>query len=292
MMSIQSAAHALGGDVSGGAILCPGPGHSRHDRSLSVKFDPNAPDGFLVKSFCDDDFRDCRDFVKERLGIETDYQSHSHEDFQQSEAIKPMAPDPEKLNKKQSARKIWDGSRALVGTPAEDYLHGRGLVSPNSPSLRYNPTCPFKSKSVPAMIGAIVDIETNEFRGVHRTRLDAKEKAMLGIAAGAVVKLSANDEVTTALFLAEGIETTLAIMEMGFKPAWATLSAGSMAKFPVLNGIECLTIFADNDASGTGQRAAQKCGAQWVAADREVVIHGAPSVGTDFADFAKNREAA
>ena len=40
-------ARALGGEVAGrDAVLCPGPGHSAHDRSLAVKFDPAAPDGF------------------------------------------------------------------------------------------------------------------------------------------------------------------------------------------------------------------------------------------------------
>ena len=35
--TLQSWARALGGEVSGGQVLCPGPGHSAKDRSLSVK---------------------------------------------------------------------------------------------------------------------------------------------------------------------------------------------------------------------------------------------------------------
>jgi hypothetical protein len=70
MTHISPAAAALGGDVSGReTILCPGPGRSPKDRSLSVKFDPTAPDGFLTHSHAGDDGRECRDYVRERLGL-------------------------------------------------------------------------------------------------------------------------------------------------------------------------------------------------------------------------------
>lgn len=55
-MDIRNAARALGGEVAGrAAILCPGPGHSAKDRSLSVLFSPTAPDGILVNSLANDD---------------------------------------------------------------------------------------------------------------------------------------------------------------------------------------------------------------------------------------------
>ena len=66
---LQSLAAALGGEVAGGQVLCPGPGHARKDRSLSVKPDPSAPDGFVVFSHSEDDPLVCRDFVRERMGM-------------------------------------------------------------------------------------------------------------------------------------------------------------------------------------------------------------------------------
>ena len=51
-------------------MLAPGPGHSAADRSLSVKLDSNAPDGFLVHSFAGDDPLVCRDHVREKAGLE------------------------------------------------------------------------------------------------------------------------------------------------------------------------------------------------------------------------------
>ena len=74
-LSLGSIAKALGGEVSGRQILAPGPGHSPRDRSLSVRVDPNAPDGVLVHSFAADDWRACRDHVKARLGAPSRHQS-------------------------------------------------------------------------------------------------------------------------------------------------------------------------------------------------------------------------
>ena len=62
-------ARLLGGRVNGEAVLCPGPAHSASDRSLSIKFDANAPDGFVVHSFATDDPIICRDYVREKLGL-------------------------------------------------------------------------------------------------------------------------------------------------------------------------------------------------------------------------------
>jgi RecA-family ATPase len=68
---VRAAARALEGDVSGrDGVACPGPGHSRQDRSLSVRFDATAPDGFLVHSFAGDDPIVCKDHIRERLGLE------------------------------------------------------------------------------------------------------------------------------------------------------------------------------------------------------------------------------
>jgi hypothetical protein len=66
---LASLAKALGGEVKSGQVLCPGPGHSAADRSLAVKLDDNAPDGFLVHSFANDDPIRCKDHVREKAGM-------------------------------------------------------------------------------------------------------------------------------------------------------------------------------------------------------------------------------
>src|SRR5437660_96479 len=64
---ITKFAELLGGVVAGGQVLCPGPGHSAGDRSLSVKLDPADREGFVTHSFAGDNFRDCRDHVRNKL---------------------------------------------------------------------------------------------------------------------------------------------------------------------------------------------------------------------------------
>jgi hypothetical protein len=56
-MDLQAVAKALGGKVTGHQVLAPGPRHSARDRSLAVRFDAGAPDGFLVFSHAGDDWR-------------------------------------------------------------------------------------------------------------------------------------------------------------------------------------------------------------------------------------------
>ena len=36
---------------------------------MSVRLDANVPDGFLVNSFSGDDWCECRDYVRKRLGL-------------------------------------------------------------------------------------------------------------------------------------------------------------------------------------------------------------------------------
>lgn len=66
---LRSLAHALGGEVSGGQVLAPGPGHSKDDRSLAVRPSADAPGGFVVHSFAGDDALACRDHVRAKAGM-------------------------------------------------------------------------------------------------------------------------------------------------------------------------------------------------------------------------------
>jgi hypothetical protein len=68
---IKQIAHIMGGEAYGDHALVPGPGHRPRDRSLSIKLEPNAPDGFLVHSFAGDDWVRCKDYVRAKLGILT-----------------------------------------------------------------------------------------------------------------------------------------------------------------------------------------------------------------------------
>jgi hypothetical protein len=69
ILDLQTLARALGGEVCNGQVKAPGPNHRKTDRSLSVRPDPAAPAGFVVHSFAGDDPIQCRDYVREKVGL-------------------------------------------------------------------------------------------------------------------------------------------------------------------------------------------------------------------------------
>ncbi|MBC2886465.1 toprim domain-containing protein [Ochrobactrum sp. CM-21-5] len=278
IIDVKSAATILGGETfRGNRVLCPGPGHSKSDRSLQVTF--KADGSFTVRSFAGDDFRECRDYVKARLGLSDDQPV--------SFATPLPVLDVDKLRKQQTATDIWARSIPIAGTLAEVYLHSRHLAY-DGEALRFWP-------GGRAMVGLITDAITGVPIGIHRTFLDRDgnriEKKMLGAAYGGVVRLSGDDEVSTGLSICEGIETGLGALRFGYGPVWACLSEGTMRRFPVIDGVEALTIFADNDRNRVGLRAADECARRWHEAGHEVTIIASETVGEDIADIAERAAA-
>jgi hypothetical protein len=125
-----------------------------------------------------------------------------------------------------------------------------------------------------------------------KLKLDGKTaRKAKGLIGGGAIKISDNAEVTTGLVVGEGIETVLAGMmpPMWCRPAWSVIDSGNLEKFPVLAGIECLTILVDHDKRDqhgrrAGQKAAAECARRWDAAGREVVAVIPQREGYDMAD--------
>lgn len=273
MHSLRSIATALGGNVINNRyVLCPGPGHSHKDRSLKVKFKPDGT--FTVTSFTGDDWQICKDYVRERLGLPNDWRREPAND--DAPVIRLCEHDDDEPGRIRSALQRWERAIPIEGTPAETYLMARGLT--------YSGTAIRFRENDRTMVALMTDAVTNEPCGVHCTYLDSDgrktERKMRGRAGGAVVRLSDDTDVHYGLGIGEGIETCLAT---GLTPIWACLSAGTMAAFPVLGGIECLTIFADRDHAGMS--AANVCGRRWHEAGKEVEIVAPPEIGSDFADM-------
>lgn len=147
----------------------------------------------------------------------------------------------------------------------------------------------------PAMIALLTDPLTGAPCGVHRTFLepDGSAKAAIITTAGGTklkpktilgswgcVRLTPDDDISRALGVTEGIEDALTCQQAaGWGPVWACGTASGIANFPLLPGIESLTIFADADLAG--KSAALACSKRWVAAGREVGIYSPPH-GSDW----------
>ena len=199
--------------------------------------------------------------------------------------------EPDDTAKISFALEVWRQGQAVTGTPVAGYLKSRNLAYKPDMPLKYHPDCPKGQERYPAMLALITDAETGEPCGVHRTfikadgagKADCKpNKMMLGRAANGVIRLTPSDEMGSGLGIVEGIENGLAILGIGWRPVWAALSSGGITNFPVLRGIEALTIFADNDK--VGLESAYHCARRWTQAGREVTIRTPSKQGADWND--------
>ncbi len=170
----------------------------------------------------------------------------------------------------------WNEAVSLPGTLADRYFkEHRYLAIENlgdlSHALRWHPLNS-------AIIALMTDPVTGEEIGVHRTFLagDGAKISRKMLGRQGLVRLSRDEDVTQGVGVTEGIEDGLAILLSGWAPVWVATSAGAIARFPVINGIEALTIFADADAPGYA--AAQECAERWIEAGREAVISPPPRV--------------
>jgi hypothetical protein len=66
-MNVKELANKLGAEINGPWLNISGPGHSKSDRSLGIRFNPSAPDGFWISSLAGDDPVVCRKHVLELL---------------------------------------------------------------------------------------------------------------------------------------------------------------------------------------------------------------------------------
>ncbi len=285
----QAVAKALGGDATGCNVIAPGPGHSRADRSLSIKIDSAAPDGFIVHSFAGDSPLACRDYVRTALGFSA---RQTGGKICLPQCSRPCAAAPNDSDAKRSvlALRFWNEARDPRGTVVANHLAPRGLTLPDDGAgdvLRFHPELKYNSVFIGAMVALFRDIRTNEPCGIHRTFLDSAgrklERRMLGRAKHAAIKLDADETVALGLIIGEGLETCLAARVAGFRPVWAVGSAGAIAAFPVLPGIESITILGEVGDGGANHRAAQACATRWIEAGQEAFIV-APLVGSDLND--------
>lgn len=284
-MNIFQAAKALGGVVArGNTVNCPGPGHSARDRSLSVKLTGGSD--FTVFSYAGDDWRVCKDHVRARLGLG----EFSRADTRP--AFVTIAPAGDDKDRSERAMAIWRQAVSIKSTPAEAYLTSRGLQYSGT-ALRWHPSCPFgKGERHACMVALVRNIETNEPQAIHRTAIDSHglkvDRKALGPIGGGAVKLTEDAEGTNVIAIGEGIETALSIRKLsglGTMPVWSVLSAGGIAAFPALPGFEAVWIAADNDVTGTGQKAARAAAERLVAAGIETIILAATQAGTDLNDW-------
>ncbi|MGM0584947.1 MAG: DUF7146 domain-containing protein [Pseudomonadota bacterium] len=149
-----------------------------------------------------------------------------------------------------AARRLWKQALPIHGTPAEDYLRGRGITAELPPSLRFAPRLRHAPSGAVAW-AMVADVQPTG--GVHRTFPTPKKgvrKMMLGPCAGGAVRLS---EGAGPLVVCEGIETGLSLLSgllRGSPRVWAALSTSGMKSLELPTEPGRLTVASDGDAPG------------------------------------------
>lgn len=232
-------------------------------------------------------------------------------DRQAIAALRAKAESERQLRYRSNRRYVTDllesGHKVLPGDPVSLYLKRRKLLLDIFPvDLRYAyrlPYCDADAKLVerfPAMLAAVRD-PGGTVVAVHRTYLrpdgsrapveqPKKLSPTCGPIAGSAIRLAPVRDGT--LGVAEGIETALAASLGSRVPVWSTISANGMETFVWPRGLKKLIVFGDNDASGTGQRAANILANRARAANLPATVAIPSAADTDWADVWASQEGA
>jgi hypothetical protein len=295
-MNIAAIARRLGGEVSGGRASVPGPGHSKADRSLRIWYDDQGE--LAWHSFSPaTPWRECADYLRCQ-GILVDEQQERSAPISRQWEPSTLPAVEDAARRRNVALGIWSEALDPRGTLAELYLRSRAVALPPAgaeairfaPALKHGPSGAFW----PSLVAAITDARTGMFRAIHRTFLahDGSGKApiegakmSLGPKSGGVIRLVPDEMIDQRLAYCEGIETGLAAIRAGW-PCWAAIDACNMAALPVWPAID-VTIFADHDANGTGQRAADALARRWAKAGGWAEVITVAALGADLNDLAR-----
>ncbi len=192
----------------------------------------------------------------------------------------------------EGARVIWRRAVAVAGTPAEQYLRGRGLrPGPDGwpATLRFHSGLKHQSSGLvlSALVAAVGVWPGTQVVAVQRVFLKsgtgeqivaAKPKMSLGPCRGGAARLAPAGE---TLALAEGVETGLAVQQATGLPTWAVLGASNLKTVIPPPFVRELVIAADGDAAG--RAAAQAAGERWAQVGYRVRVAD-PGDGVDWLD--------
>ena len=195
---------------------------------------------------------------------------------------------------KEKLREIFNGSKpASAKNVAGKYLQNRGLsVIPALLRGTNKCWCSERKGEFPAML-AIFKMPDGTAATMHRTyvtkdgdkeKIEQSKKMLPALQkmSGGCVRLFPHAK---HIAIAEGIETAIAVHEDTGLPVWAATTAVLLEKFKLPDlGIEQVSIFADNDANFTGQRAAYIL-ANRLIKDCAVSVYVPPRAGQDWLDI-------
>lgn len=257
-MSLRSIVEKLGGDLyeGGRRANIPAPGHSAHDRSVSLLLSEGR---VVVHAFNGVDWRDVLDDLRRRSLIDARNAPGSIAGATTSHA-RAAAGDAER---KAVARRIWDGGRAVHGRLSERHIRLRGVRRklPGAEVLRHHFDAPISvyrggGRGKPALLAGITDAD-GAFSAAEVTYLDPNGHRAVGlrlprktvgsVPAGSAIRI---DLAEHELLVGEGLITTLSASERFQLPGWALMSTRNMRRWSPPPGVRFVLIAADRGEDG------------------------------------------
>ncbi|EJL35980.1 hypothetical protein PMI01_01147 [Caulobacter sp. AP07] len=255
-MSLKTIVRVLGGDLYAGGRRAniPAPGHSRHDRSVSLL----ERDGrLIIHAFGGGDWRIVRDDLRAR-GLLGDEPNGERRGFD--------APAPDSVarqRRRQTAAALWASARPIAGALSERHCRLRGVLEPppGDQALRHHGLAPVSvyrpgSTTRPALLAGVRD-PTGEICAVEITYLGPDGRRAAGlvlprktvglIPPGSAVRF---DPAAEDLLVAEGVFTTLSARRRFGLPAWALLSTSNLRFWRPPHGVRSVLIAADRGRDG------------------------------------------
>jgi hypothetical protein len=260
-------------------------------RSMHVRLKPNAKG--LAGKWVDEatlEFGDLLDVIRESCGL-VEFRDVADEArrFLTMPRSHPQNPGAQRQpaaarGSPEAARRLFAMSQPIIGTLAERYLVGRGiLLTVRERALRFHPGCYYRdlvtgeSQTLPALIAAVTDHD-GRITGLQRTWLDSSSdgkahvddpRRSLGHLLGNGIWLGL-DPCAPVPFMAagEGLETMASLRTvMPALPVAAATSANHLAGLIFPPGCRRLYIAADADAAGRHgiERLSQRAGEAGIA---------------------------
>lgn len=257
-MSLLTIVRTLGGDLydRGRRANIPAPGHSRHDRSVSLLLEG---DRVVVHTFGAGDWRDVLDHLR-ALGLI----DAANAPLSVGGSARLAAPGPApRLERRDAALRLWEAGRAILGTPSERYCRLRGLLGrlPGPDVLRHGAETPVSAYRCggyarPALLAAIhtadgvltaVEVTYLTPQGRRATDLRLARKTVGVSPSGCAIRL---DPVGERMLVAEGVFTTRSASERFDLPGWALGSTRNLRVWRPPVGVRSVLIAADRGLDG------------------------------------------
>ena len=205
----------------------------------------------------------------------------------------PISRRRDNSSHQRSALEIWRATQPAENTPVAAYLRSRGITIPIPLTIRYHPALLHADTGLhlPCMVAAVCNVTSN-VTGILRMYLTLygrkapvnRPRMTLGALLGNAVRLAPT---TDRVWLTEGVEDALAVVQMMGEPAWAVLGTSGYSTVELPDRIRQVVLAPDGDDAGQAiiQEAAKRLAGQ----AREVRAAKLPA-GKDWVDVLDDYE--